>query len=98
MTFIFRIFSQWNPWVLFDQSLYGLGLNQVEMYILFIALVILFLIDLIRYKRNITLDVFLERQCLWFRWMTVLFMLFFVIIYGVYGPNFDAKQFIYFQF
>lgn len=98
LEFIFRIFTQWNPWALFDQSLYNLGLNQSEIHILFVALMTMFFIDLIRYKRNTTLDIFLEKQCLWFRWITIFFMLFFIIIYGVYGPNFDAKQFIYFQF
>ena len=98
LKFIFRIFSQWDPWVLFDQSLYNLGLDQSEIHILFIAFMTLFLVDLIRYKKNITLDAFLDEQCLWFRWTTIFFVLFFIIIYGVYGPNFDAKQFIYFQF
>lgn len=98
LEFIFRIFDHWNSWVLFDQSLYNLGLNQSEIHILFVSLMILFFVDLVRYKRNITLDVFLEGQCLWFRWLTIFFMLFFIIIFGVYGPDFDAKQFIYFQF
>lgn len=98
LEFIFRIFDHWNPWVLFDQSLYNLGLNQSEIHILFVSLMILFFVDLIRYRRNITLDVFLGEQCLWFRWSTIFFVLFFIIIFGVYGPAFDAKQFIYFQF
>lgn len=98
LEFIHRIFSKWNPWVLFDQSLYNLGLNQSEVHILFFSIIILFLIDLIRYKKSITLDIFLREQCLWFRWGAIFILLFYIIIFGIYGPAFEAKQFIYFQF
>lgn len=98
LDFIKNMFVRWNPWVLFDQSLYNLGLNQGEIHILLVSLIILFLTDLIRYKKKITLDIFLERQCLWFRWGVVFFLFFFILIYGIYGPAFDATQFIYFQF
>ena len=98
LEFIHRIFSKWNPWVLFDQSLYNLGLNQSEVHILLFSIIILFLIDLIRYKKSITLDIFLREQCLWFRWGAIFILLFYIIIFGIYGPAFEAKQFIYFQF
>lgn len=98
LDFIKNMFVRWNPWVLFDQSLYNLGLNQGEIHILLVSLVILFLADLVRYKKKITLDIFLEGQCLWFRWGVVFFLFFFILIYGIYGPAFNATQFIYFQF
>lgn len=96
--FIYFMIIKWNPWVLFNQTLYTLGLDQKEMHILLIALCILLLIDFIRYKHNLLLDVFLETQCLWFKWGSIFFLFFFIIIYGIYGPEFDSKQFIYFQF
>ncbi len=98
LEFILRIFTKWNPWVLFDQSLYTLGLNQTEVHILIVSIVLLFLVDLIRYKKGVTLDIYLKGQCLWFRWSVIFFLIFFIFIYGIYGPAFEAKQFIYFQF
>lgn len=98
LEFISRIINKWNPWVLFDQTLYSLGLNQQEFQIFIIALMILFLVDILRYKYSETLDVFLEKQCLWFRWGSIFLLFFIILIFGVYGPTFDAKQFIYFQF
>lgn len=95
---ITRIATKWNPWVLFNKSLYSLGLDQTEIHVLCVALVILLLVDVVRYKYKQTLDAFLGQQCLWFSWGVIFFLLFFIIIYGVYGPEFDAKQFIYFQF
>ncbi len=96
--FIQSMIIKWNPWGLFDQTLYTLGLNQSEMHILLVALFILLLIDVIHYKYNYLLDVYLDTQCLWFKWGSILFLFFFIVIFGIYGPEFDAKQFIYFQF
>ncbi len=93
-----RIFTSWDPWVLFDQSLYMLGLDQTEVHILLAALLLLFLADLVRCKKGITLDVFLEGECLWFRWACIFLLFYFILIFGIYGPAFEAKQFIYFQF
>lgn len=93
-----RIFTQWNPWVLFDQSLYNLGLSQQEISIAVFAVLILILIDLVRYLRGKTLDKFLAEQCIWFKCGVLLFLLFYTLIFGIYGPAFEAKQFIYFQF
>ena len=97
-TIIARIFTKANPWILFDGSIYDILLSVNEVHILIIALVILFLVDLIRYKKNLTLAGFLNNQNLWFRYAVIFALLFFILIYGQYGPGFSAKQFIYFQF
>lgn len=93
-----RIFTRWNPIVLFNGGLYELGLNQFESNILFLSLVVLFLVDLIRYRRKQRIDVFLEEQNVWFRWLVCIGLFLAVFVYGVYGPSYDATQFIYFQF
>ena len=98
LKFIWRIMINWNPWVLYNQSLYKLGLNQQEIHILIISIVILFLVDCVRYKKNMTLDIFLKNECIWFRWGVLFCIFFFIVIFGIYGPAFEAKQFIYFQF
>lgn len=98
LKFIWRIIINWNPWVLYNQSLYKLGLNQQEIHILIISIVILFLVDCVRYKKNMTLDIFLKNECIWFRWGVLFCIFFFIVIFGIYGPAFEAKQFIYFQF
>lgn len=84
--------------MLFDKSLYDLGLSQQEMSIAVFAVLALILIDLIRYLRGKALDEALAGQCLWFRWGVLLFLLSYIMIFGIYGPAFEAKQFIYFQF
>lgn len=93
-----RIVTRWNPWVLSDQSLYRLGLDVTEVHILAVSLLVLFLVDRVKYKTGKTLDLFLREQVLWFRWLVLFALLFGIIIYGMYGPAFSAAAFIYFQF
>jgi len=98
INYVFYMFTRFNPWVLFDGSLYKLGLSVTSVHVLIVSLVVVCFVDLIREKRNETIDVFLVRQPFWFR-ITVLCALFiFIAIYGVYGPSFSASEFIYFQF
>lgn len=93
-----RIVTRMNIWVLSDGTLCELGLEAPELVILSAALMILLLVSLIREHRNETLDLFLARQSTWFRWL-VLFILFaFLFLFGMYGPEYDENQFIYFQF
>lgn len=89
-------FRDW--WSLFDQSIYGLGLDMKEWHILWIALLMLLMVDLLRYLRGEVLCDFLNRQWIAFRWGVLIFLLFFVVVFGYYGPGFESAQFIYFQF
>ena len=96
--YIQRIFTRIDLWTLFDGTLYTLGLNRFEMNILIIALFILISFDLIKYIRKESIFEFLNGQNLYFRWFVILFLIFYIIVYGKYGVGFDPKQFIYFQF
>lgn len=93
-----RILIYPTPWRLFDGGIYTLGLDRIEMNVLLIALVMLLLVDFVKYKTKQTIDVFLMEQNLWFEWMAVILAVAMIFVYGEYGPVFDAKQFIYFQF
>ena len=96
--YIQRIFTRIDLWTLFDGTLYGLGLSIFEMNILIIALFILIAFDLVKYTRKESIFEFLNKQNLYFRWFVMLFLIFYIIVYGKYGAGFDPKQFIYFQF
>lgn len=98
LRFIKRIITKQTPWLLFNGGIYNLGLNRVEMNILIFSTIILFLVDLIRYLKKQTLDLFLFEQNIWFEWMVVISLVIMTFIFGKYGPTFDPQQFIYFQF
>ncbi len=96
--YVKRLFTKPNLWALSDGTLYQLGLDQTEMNILLSALMILLFFSIVKYKRKEDLDAFLSNQCAWFRWMTVAVLFSFIFLFGIYGPGYDAAQFIYFQF
>lgn len=93
-----RVFTKPDPWVFTDGTLYQLGLTQADLRVLLAALVTLLLVSLIRERRGETLEVFLAGQGLWFRWMVILYLFAFLFLFGMYGPEYDESQFIYFQF
>ncbi len=92
------MFTRWNPWVFFDQSLYTWGLDVTEFHILAVALAVLLLVDLIRYRKQMDLGCFLQKQNILFRWLLMIILVVSILVYGEYGINFDSKQFIYFAF
>lgn len=96
--YIKRIFVKINPWALFDGTIYTLGLNRREFGICIFAIMLLFIVDCIKYKFKLRIDLFLENECLWFRWSVIIFLIFCIFVFGKYGSEFDAQSFIYFQF
>lgn len=77
-------------------GLYTLGLDKASFWLAMICILILAVADLVKEKHPIRplitgLPVVL-------RWIVYLVCLYAVLIFGAYGPGFDAAAFIYFQF
>ena len=96
--YIHRMLTRWDPWVLFNDGLYRIGLDRFEMNILGAALIALLLADLLCYFKNMDVGQFLMRQAFWFRWAAVIIMVVSILTYGIYGVEFDSTKFIYFDF
>ena len=96
--YVKQMFTHWNPWVLFDGTIYGYGLDQRETHILLVALLVLLLVDLLQYFKKMELGRFLLEQNLWFRWSVLILLVIGVLVYGEYGIKFSSGQFIYFAF
>ncbi|MBD5526964.1 MAG: MBOAT family protein [Lachnospiraceae bacterium] len=93
-----QMFTHWNPWVLFDGTIYSYGLDRGEVHILLAALLALLLVDLLQYVKKMELGQFLLEQNLWFRWGILIMLVIGVLVYGEYGIRFSSGQFIYFAF
>jgi len=96
--FFNRMFTRFNPWVLFDESLFRYGIDRKEWGILAAALLVLLVVDLLRYIKNQNLGDLLAGQNLWFQYVVLFLLIAAILVYGEYGINFDSNQFIYFQF
>lgn len=97
LAIIGQLFAEFNPWIFFDGSIYNLGLNQKDMTVLLLGTALLFFVSLARYN-GIKLRDTLAEQNWFFRWGIYLIAIFFILIFGIYGPGFAASQFMYFQF
>ena len=74
------------------------GMDTWEWGILGFCLVMMFIVGLIRYKRKMQIDKFILKQRLLIRWLLLYALLFGLIIFGKYGPEYSQQAFIYFQF
>jgi D-alanyl-lipoteichoic acid acyltransferase DltB (MBOAT superfamily) len=93
---IARIPFTLRPWVLFDGTLYTLGLNQTEFTLTLFFIGVLTVGDLLQTKYKVRET--LAKQNLVFRWTFYLFAILTIVVFGVYGPQYNATPFIYFQF
>lgn len=89
-------FSVFNPWIFTDGSLYTLGLEQKEFHVTLAALVLLLIVSALQEKESVRERI--ARQNLPFRWLIWLALLMAVLIFGQYGPGYDAASFIYANF
>jgi divalent metal cation (Fe/Co/Zn/Cd) transporter len=76
------MFTRWNPWAFFDESLYTWGLDRVESLILFVALLVIFAVSVVRYKTGDDIGKALLKQNLWFRWVVLIFFMVAIVVYG----------------
>jgi len=86
-------FSKWNPEIFFNGALLELGLGKKDFFLTFLCLILLLLVSIYQQKESVR--EWLSRQNLVFRWMVLLTLIFAILLFGKYGPGYDAKAFIY---
>lgn len=67
-----------------------------EWLVLILGLITLFVVDY--YRRKISLKTVLARKNIWVRYLAYYALIFSILIFGVYGSEYDTATFIYFQF
>ncbi len=90
-------FKDFNPWVLFDGTIFSLGLDLSDFVIIAIMLIVLVVVGVMQ-EKGMHIRETIAQQNLYFRWMIFLGAIAFLVIYGVYGPGYSATEFIYKQF
>lgn len=90
------VFTATNFYVLFDGSLLWLGLAQSDFVILLIACAILLCVSMAQEK--ISLSKWLSEQNFLFRVAVYVLTIVVLLVFGAYGPEYSAAQFIYGQY
>lgn len=88
------LFAKFNPWILFDESLFKFGVNRREFTVVILALAVLFVVSLLQ-EKGYHIREKLDEQNLVFRWGIYLCGILSVVLFGVYGPGYDAAKFLY---
>lgn len=93
-----RMFQNWRDIsFLYNGTLLDTGLNTANWFILCAFITLLFLVDF-AHERKYALRETIDRQLLVFRWIIYITAVLILLIFGIYGPEYDASSFIYGQF
>ena len=83
-----------NPWIFFDGSLLDLGITYGDINVFLIAVLLLIAAAALREKYGYA-RIWVQNQSFGFRWMIWIGLFLFVLIWGKYGPEYSAAEFIY---
>ena len=88
------VFTQWNPWVFVDGTLLNLGLDGKDLAVCALGFLAVLAVSMLQ-ERFGSVRELLGRQNLVFRWLVYLGLFLAVVVFGCYGPGYDAAAFIY---
>ncbi len=91
-----RMILNLNPTSLVSLDFSVFGFDIRELFLIVFSLLVLLVVDMLQEKMSIRET--LAKQNIIFRWLIIFAGLFAVIIFGVYGPGYNASSFIYEQF
>lgn len=91
-----RLFTSWSwDFILgIDKKIYTYGVDQKNMQVLVCAIIALLVVG-IQQERGVKIRESLSKQNLIFRWFVILALLTAVLVFGLYGPDYNASDFIY---
>ena len=96
MEFFERMFSGLHTKYILEDNLFTYGLDNKNFNFALVSIGVLWIVDLLQEKFSVRQE--LQKQGTIFRWIIILAGIFAVLIFGVYGPGYDASSFIYEQF
>lgn len=90
-----RTFKNWRDITFVtDGTLLRLGLDNANWIALAVFLLVLLYVDL-HHERGVSFREVIDRQNLVFRWLIYAGAVLLILVFGMYGPQYDAASFIY---
>lgn len=83
-----------NLYVFFDDTFYQLGLDEKNFRLMFAGMILLWIVSILQ-ERGMKIRETIARQNIFIRWTIYLAGVFAVLIFGKYGPGYDAAGFVY---
>ena len=91
---VFTVKNYANPWIFFNGSLLSLGITYGDINVFILAVLMLIIVAVLREKYGYA-RIWIQNQSVIFRWMIWIGLFLFVLIWGKYGPEYSAAEFIY---
>ena len=88
-----RAISAPNPWALLDGSIFNFGLDKPDILLALVCILIFGFVSHLEQKGSVR--EMLAKQNMLFRWGIWLILIFTVLVFGIYGPGYDAASFVY---
>lgn len=83
-----------NPWIFFDGSILSFGVTWGDINLIIFVTILMVLVAVLREKYGYA-RIWLQNQSFVFRWLVWIGLFIIVLIYGKYGPGYNATDFIY---
>ncbi|MBQ8503964.1 MAG: MBOAT family protein [Clostridia bacterium] len=77
-------------------AIFEYGLDWKNFVLVISAILVLWVVDMLQERMSVREE--LHKQGIVFRWLMIFLGIFAVIIFGIYGPGYNASSFIYDQF
>ena len=91
-----KLFTEFRPEGFFDASLYARGLDRPNFLLGLVCIFILWAASMLQRSGPVRERV--AESNIVFRWAAYYLLFFAVIIFGIYGPGYDAASFVYMRF
>lgn len=91
-----RIVTDITPWIFFDGTLYTCGIGAEQFLVLILCIILVIMVENLQEKGAVR-DMIAGQHIL-IRWGIYLGAIALIVVFGVYGPGYDAAQFLYGQF
>lgn len=93
-----NLFTRWQGFLYIREFLFSMGLDRNEFIIVSVSVLFLLILELVSEKKKVRADIWIYAARTPVRWGLCLFMLLGIFVFGMYGPGFDASNFIYVNF
>lgn len=91
-----NIFQNFHAENWMDGSLYSLGLDRPNFILALVCIFILWAAGMLQARGNVRER--LAGSNILFRWLAYYLLFFSIVIFGIYGPGYDASAFVYMKF
>ncbi len=93
---IAKIFTDpdWDSIFGINKDFFKLGIDSKNMVVLMVAILVLFTVSFFQ-EKGVHVRESIAKQHVVFRWMIYIAFLAVILIFGIYGPAYDARAFIY---